>query len=94
MGKMVIARRVGAAGKMRNSEPLMVSLIDRAGGVVVARANACNWDDFLFHLGPVVPRLQLHQADRELRAHGVATLHVNDSVVDEAWIKSFLLTVN
>jgi hypothetical protein len=79
---------------MRNSESLMVSLTGRDGEEVVAGANACSWDDFLFHLGPVVPRLQLHQADRELRARGAATLAVNDRVVDEVWIKSFLLTEN
>jgi hypothetical protein len=94
MGKVTISRRDGAAGKMSNSEALKVSLVDRAGGEIVAGANACSWEDFLFHLGPVVPRLQLHQADRELRARGAATLHVNDSVVDEAWIKSFLLTAD
>jgi hypothetical protein len=92
MAKMTVARRPGAAGKMRNTEPLMISVVDHAGEVIVSGANACRWEDFLFHLGPVTPRAQLHQADRDLRATGTAALIIDDRTVDEAWIKSFLLT--
>ncbi|HEY0758553.1 MAG TPA: hypothetical protein VGD59_04770 [Acidisarcina sp.] len=94
MGKMLIKRRAGALGKMSNSEPLLVSVVSQEGQVVSPEANACGWEDFLFHLGPVTPRLRLHQADRDLRRAGEATLVVDDSVVDEAWIKSFLQTLD
>ncbi len=91
---MVISRRAGAAGKLRNTEPLTISVVDQTEATTVSDANACSWEDFLFHLGPVTPRAQLHQADRDLRATGRAIVEVNDNVVDEAWIKSFLLTEN
>ncbi len=92
MGRMVVARRANAEGKLRNSEPLCGRVSDGRGIEIVPTANACSWEDFLFHLGPVTPRTRLHQADRDLRAHSTATLDIDDNVVDEPWIKSFLLT--
>ena len=94
MGKMIVSRRSGATGRLRNSELLAVTVTDSAGDVLAENANACGWDDFLFHLGPVTPRLRLHQADRDLRATGTALLEVDDGVVDAAWVKSFLLVEN
>ena len=92
MGKLLISRRAGADGKLRNTERLALSFTDASGTMVFSSHNACSWEDFLFHLGPVTPRMLLHEADRGLRRAGSAALAVNDSVVDEAWIKSFLLT--
>ena len=92
MGKMLISRRPGSTGKLKNSEPLRVSATGAAEDALATDAKACTWEDFLFHLGPVTPRLALHRADRDLRATGKALLIVDDGVVDQAWIKSFLLT--
>lgn len=91
MGKMVVSRRPDSTGKLRNTELLMVSMNDQTGTILATKANACSWNDFLFHLGPVTPRTVLYQADRDLRRQGTAAFSVDDGVVDEAWLKSFLL---
>ena len=40
----------------------------------------------------MISRARLHQADRDLRATGRAEVEVDGSLVDEVWLKSFVLT--
>ena len=91
MGTLVISRREASTGKLRIAEPLAVLLMNRTGEVVIPASNAASWEDFLFHLGPVIARDRLHQADRDLRAHGTASVEIDDRIVDELWVQSFLL---
>jgi hypothetical protein len=92
MATLSIMRRKAAEGKFRNQEPLEVAFADRDGEVMLPTNNACDWEEFQFHLATVIPRARLHQADRELRAKGATTVEVDDSLIDEVWLKSFVLT--
>lgn len=92
MGKLSIARRDTAAGKFRNQELLQVSYTDAKGSVALPASNACDWEDFQFHLAPVISRNRLHQADRELRANGATVVDVDEGIVDEVWLQSFVLS--
>ncbi len=92
MAKLTIMRREAAEGKFRNQEPLAVAFADSKGAVTLPASNACDWDDFQFHLATVIPRNRLHQADRDLRAAGQAIIDVDGHIVDEVWLKSFVLT--
>jgi hypothetical protein len=92
MTKLSITRRPGAAGKFRNQEPLEVAYADAKGLAALPPSHACHWEDFQFHLATVISRARLHQADRDLRATGRAEVEVDGSLVDEVWLKSFVLT--
>ena len=92
MAKLTISRRSGAEGKFRNQEPLEVAFADAKGLVRLPAQNACNWEELEFHLATVISRNRLHQADRELRAQGSTVVQVEDSLVDEVWLASFVLT--
>jgi hypothetical protein len=92
MARLSIMRRDGATGKFRNQEPLQVAFTDAKGLVALPASHACSWEDFQFHLATVTTRNRLHQADRDLRAGGRAEVEVDDGLVDEAWLKSFVLT--
>ncbi len=92
MGKLSIARRDAATGKFRNQELLQVAYTDAKGSVALPASNACNWEDLQFHLAPVISRNRLHQADRELRAAGTAMVDVDEGIVDEVWLRSFVLS--
>ncbi len=92
MGRLSITRRDGAAGKFRNQELLQVAYTNARRMVASPPSNACNWEDLQFHLAPVISRNRLHQADRDLRATGAATLDVDEGIVDEVWLQSFVLS--